>query len=138
MTVQEAKCQQCNKKCPQEKLASDIAKGRMYATNEFIQCQKELEQYRAIGTPTQILERIGGLDVELGKYACIGTVEELKEAREKQIPKKIKVCKTPNTSFGKARTYYVCPNCGAKMCCDWKFCFECGQALDWEEGGTSD
>ena len=55
------------------------------------------------------------------------------EALEKQIPKKIKVCKTPNTSFGKARTYYVCPNCGAKMCCDWKFCFECGQALDWSE-----
>lgn len=60
------------------------------------------------------------------------------ESMEKQIPKNIKVCKTPNTSFGKARTYYVCPNCGVKMCCDWNFCFECGQKIDWEEGGTSD
>ena len=68
---------------------------------------------------------------EVEQYRALGTVEELKEAREKQVAKKIKVCKTPNTSFGKARTYYVCPNCGAKMCCDWKHCFECGQALKW-------
>ena len=75
-----------------------------------IECMEELEQYRALGT-----------------------VEELKEAMEKQVAKKIKVCKTPNTSFGKTRTYYTCPNCGAKMCCDWKHCFECGQALKWGE-----
>lgn len=30
--------------------ANEIAKGRMYATNEVIRLQKELEQYRAIGT----------------------------------------------------------------------------------------
>lgn len=30
--------------------ANEIAKGRMYATNEVIRFQKELEQYRAIGT----------------------------------------------------------------------------------------
>ena len=53
----------------------------------IIESLSELEQYRALGTPTQILERIGGLDVELGKYHCLGTVEELKEAREKQIHK---------------------------------------------------
>ena len=38
---------------------------------------EEIQSYRAIGTPTQILEKIGGLCVELGKYACIGTVEEM-------------------------------------------------------------
>ena len=70
---------------------------------------------------------------EVEQYRALGTVEKLKEAREKQVAKKPKVCKTPNTSFGKARTYYVCPNCSAKMCCDWKFCFECGQALKWGE-----
>lgn len=43
-----------------------------------IQALKEIREYRAIGTPTQIYEKIGGLDVELGKYHSIGTVEELK------------------------------------------------------------
>ena len=38
----------------------------------------EIQQYRAIGTSTQIFEKIGGLDVELGKYHSIGTIEEFK------------------------------------------------------------
>ena len=107
MTVQEAKCQQCNKKCPQEKLASDIAKGRMYATNEFIQCQKELEQYRALGT-----------------------VEELKEAMEKQVAKK------PIMKKREHILHYECPCCGFTTLLP--HCGNCGQKIDWEEGGTSD
>lgn len=55
------------------------------------------------------------------------------EALEKQIPKKPTVRKTPNTSFGKARTYYKCPNCGSNMCWDWNCCPHCGQALKWGE-----
>ena len=111
---------------------------------EATELLEEVEQYRALGTVEEIEKKIqtelpymslaqARFKSELDEYRNIGTVEELKEAREKQIPKKIKVCKTPNTSFGKARTYYVCPNCGAKMCCDWKICVECGQALDWSD-----
>lgn len=36
--------------------ANEIAKGRMYATNEVIRLQKELEQYRAIGTVEEMKE----------------------------------------------------------------------------------
>ena len=43
---------------------------------------QEYPKYREIGTPTQIYEKIGGLDVELGKYRSIGTVEEFKAIKQ--------------------------------------------------------
>lgn len=49
-----------------------------------IQALEEIQQYRAIGTPTQIYEKIGGLDVELGKYHSIGTIDEFKALKENQ------------------------------------------------------
>ena len=55
----------------------DECKDNIFVLETAIQALEGLEQYRALGTPTQILERIGGLDVELGKYHCLGTVEEL-------------------------------------------------------------
>lgn len=58
------------------------------------------------------------------------------EALEKQIPKKpikkkmkIKDCIDQIRFFEET----VCPSCGERMCCDWKFCFECGQSIDWGE-----
>lgn len=39
-------CHRCTEKCPQAKLARDIAEGRMYATNEMIRLQKELQEYK--------------------------------------------------------------------------------------------
>ncbi len=48
------------------------------ALDMAVEAIREIQQYRAIGTPTQIYEKIGGLDVELGKYHSIGTVEEFK------------------------------------------------------------
>lgn len=53
------------------------------AAKMAIKALKENEQYKAIGTPTQIYEKIGGLDVELGKYHSIGTSEEFKALKEK-------------------------------------------------------
>ena len=40
------KCDKCTEKCPQEELACEIAKGRMYATKEVIELQKELQSYK--------------------------------------------------------------------------------------------
>ena len=40
------KCDNCRDKCPQEELACQIAKGRMYATDEVIRLNKELELIR--------------------------------------------------------------------------------------------
>lgn len=42
------------------------------------------------------------------------------EALEKQIPKK-----------AVAGARYKCPSCGEMFVSNWKFCFECGQKLDW-------
>jgi len=53
------------------------------ALKELQSSKQILEQYEFLGTPIQILEKIGGLDVELGKYACLGTVEEFREALDK-------------------------------------------------------
>ena len=74
---------------------------------------------------------------EVEQYRALGTVEELKEAREKQIPKK------PIVESREYGCRYYCP------ICDWSvdddgmgykqpYCMNCGQKVDWEEGGTSD
>lgn len=39
------RCEMCTKKCPQMELADECAKGRMYATKELIELQKELQSY---------------------------------------------------------------------------------------------
>lgn len=47
------KCHLCKMNCPQENLAKSCAEGRMYATQEVVRLQKELEVYKAIGTPEE-------------------------------------------------------------------------------------
>ena len=66
----------------------------------------------------------------LKKY-CGGTVEECREAVEKQKPKKPEVS---DSDFD----YYKCPICGAYIWAtdcvnDHNYCLNCGQAIDWEE-----
>ena len=71
------------------------------------------------------------------QYRALGTVEELKEAREKQVAKKPKYkttcekCGTHNSVWGRLANPKGHPIV---------YCWNCGQAneLDWEEGGTSD
>lgn len=41
-------CVNCTERCPQAELANEIAKGRMYATKEFIRAQKELESKKSM------------------------------------------------------------------------------------------
>lgn len=73
-----------------------------------IECMKELEQYRALGT-----------------------VEELKEAREKQVAKK------PNI-VGEFIRLAECSDCHTVIQFKQEYCHKCGNKVDWEEGGTSD
>ncbi len=73
---------------------------------------------------------------ELEQYRALGTVEELKEAREKQVAKKML------DSGERIPFSYYCPTCNTELSDDGyqyeeKYCFECGQKLR-EEGGTSD
>ena len=63
---------------------------------------------------------------EVQKYREIGTVEECREAREKQIPKK------PHKNYEKFSGLWC--KCGwylgKKTCLDIKYCPNCGQAID--------
>lgn len=64
---------------------------------------------------------------EIQQYRAIGAVEECREARERQIPKK-------PIHDG----LYACPNCHTIMLqgtfeARGKCCKECGQVLDWSE-----
>ena len=73
-------------------------------------------------------------------YRAIGTVEECREAREKQMPKapkdslKIEPVIDENGAYVDADTtvYILCPNCGELVGMDEdidRFCRECGQAI---------
>ena len=80
---------------------------------------------------------------EIQKYREIGTVEECREAMEKQKPQKpkdslkIDPVIDENGAYVDADTtvYLLCPNCGEMVGiednCD-RFCHECGQAIDNE------
>lgn len=77
---------------------------------------------------------------ELLQYRKIGTVEECREAREKQMPKapkdslKIEPIIDESGAYVDADTtvYILCPNCGELVGMDEdidRFCRECGQAI---------
>lgn len=85
---------------------------------------------------------------EIQQYRAIGTVEECREARERQIPKKpVKYGDTrqgldnDGNSISWQEDCYECPTCGsfigyASDCKDEHyqddFCRNCGQAISWE------
>lgn len=109
---------------------------------------KEIQQYREIGaSPERITELIlegSAAKRILGHYQKIGTVEEYREAVEKQIPKK-PVCKPKpyNESVGFNEEWF-CPSCGAYIGYFYEgmdepeqmeYCNECGQhiARDWSD-----
>mgnify|MGYP001851695137 CR=1 FL=1 len=72
---------------------------------------------------------------EVQQYREIGTVEECREAVEKQKPKKPRLNYKPKF-FGKAT--YTCPKCG-NICLEKfandrqnnNYCWDCGQKIDF-------
>lgn len=64
---------------------------------------------------------------EIQQYRAIGTVEECREARERQRGKKYKTIESC-----KSITYYQCPCCNGFLYINENFCGECGQAILWE------
>jgi len=74
---------------------------------------------------------------EIHQYRALGTVEELREAREKQRAKKI-------THEGTLHISCTCPNCkrvvdefetfgDTQVRVTFNYCHFCGQKLDWSE-----
>ena len=82
-----------------------------------------------------------GYRKELEQYRALGTVEELKEAREKQIPKKPIYRDFKEDDEGEK----MIPHKAECQVCGYEFEFgewndidnpycKCGQKIDWEEG----
>lgn len=107
--------------------------------NIAIKALKEIQQYRAIGTVKYFREcadilnktETDGLAKIIDEwilYHKIGTVEECREAKERQKPKKYK-----KIHPCKSVTYYQCLCCNGLLHINENFCGECGQAILWED-----
>lgn len=63
---------------------------------------------------------------EIQQYRAIGTIEEFKDLKEKNTPKKIKYecyCGFKDS---------ICPVCERGIDNEDKYCKRCGQKLDWQ------
>jgi len=73
-------------------------------------------------------------DKIIGQYLAIGTVEECREAMERQKPKIPNIWGDGYDDEGNMiYDMYDCPNCGKSYEVDYhdyKYCPECGQAID--------
>lgn len=65
---------------------------------------------------------------EIQQYQTIGTVDECREAMERQKGKSIK-----KIHPCKSVIYYQCPCCNELLYINENFCGKCGQAIRWEE-----
>ena len=112
MTVQEAKAQRLLQKL---KRHTSKMYGYEMALSEIEICKKALE--------------------ELEQYRALGTVEELKEAREKQVAKK-PIVKDIVIFDCIQEQEIVCPICKSEcgVSRGQPYCENCGQKIDWEEG----
>lgn len=104
----------------------------------LIKALEEVQQYRDTTlSPEQVRTlqtRFADVSLRVGEYMAIGTVEECREAMEKQRRKLVK------NQYG---TNYVlkagyCPVCGCGVTARWDYCQCCGQKLEWEETGIED
>lgn len=86
---------------------------------------------------------------DIQKYRTIGTVEECREAMERQIPKKPMYEGDCRDGSGKLiYDTWICPNCGERYEVDYEryeldyddydFCQHCGQAIDWRKSDEED
>lgn len=106
---------------------------------------KEIQNYRKLGTLEELARAkkyidlakkhgtIGEMIDECAEYEAIGTVEECREAVERQKPK---MPDHEGDGYADEEMVYdtwICPNCGKKYEVDYddyKHCPNCGQAID--------
>lgn len=120
-----------------EKLYNGIFSDRLDCIDYAISAIKELQMYKdnkLCLVPEDVYSR---QCCELDAYKEIGTVEECREAVEKQKPKKpIPINyqdyadKIDNAEFFEGS--YLCPNCGTVLR-SGSYCNRCGQKLGWNE-----
>ena len=68
---------------------------------------------------------------EIQQYRAIGTIEELKALKEKNVAKKPNKVDRKRDEDGFLYKIGECPCCG-KLVTDGRECCDCGQKLDWE------
>lgn len=111
---------QCSINCGECKENVPIAY-KMKSYDMAIEALKEVQLYHLIKDVT-----IGEIAEVLKEFSEIGTVEECREAVEKQKPKK------PHRNYKKFSGLWC--KCGwylgQKQCLDIKYCPNCGQAID--------
>lgn len=107
-------------------------------TIENLEAIKEImiEKVRAVNLDGKAKSDVEEIEFDFGRalsalrgiqqYRAIGTVDECREARERQRVKKYRVIKPC-----KSVTYYQCPFCDRLLHINENFCGECGQAIDW-------
>lgn len=82
--------------------------------------ERYVDRHKAFDTAIKALE-------EIQQYRALGTLEELREAREKQVPKKLEI----GNDNGNPRK--CCARCGCFVHPASRYCSKCGQAIDWEQ-----
>lgn len=118
----------------------------MEALEVALSTLKEIQNYRKLGTVEELARAkkyidlakkhgtIGEMIDECAEYEAIGTVEECREAVERQKPKKCDIDSCPD------HIHYKCPSCGQielsvykhgfpRLGRITKYCENCGQAL---------
>lgn len=129
---------------------------RIEVIEEFLRTNSDADD-KECKKNIQIFTKINGVLQEIQQYRAIGTVEECREARERQIVKKPILCMNERSGMfvdyadghGEYKTqmnnWWRCPWCNEvvgqrvivqKQIHDQrkkKFCENCGQAIDWSE-----
>lgn len=98
----------------------------LYKKNELGGDDNE-KQYQVDNATLDLLE-------ELQQYRAIGTVDECREARERQRAKKPLSrthCKDGNHPL--SQDIGRCPSCSSIVAEDMIWCDDCGQRLDWSD-----
>lgn len=108
---------------------------------------KKLEEYEAIGTVDEVKEAMAfyrnvkessmrAIMEKCVEYEKIGTVEECRAAVEKEKPKKPDYEGDGYADGHMVYDTWVCPCCETRYEVDYddyKYCPNCGQAIDWSE-----
>lgn len=129
----------------------------MEALEVALYALKEIQNYRKLGTLEELAKAkkyidlakkhrtIGGMIDECAEYEEIGTVEEFREASEKQKAKKPLLVSKKEKIMEGDYVHVICPLCGEEIfSCflfyPWndsqrthEFCKSCGQAIQWDE-----
>ena len=87
------RCETCTKKCPQMTLADECAKGRMYATRELIECQKELQAFKDKQEQGLLIE----LPCKVGD--TVYEIQPFTNRITERIIKSIVICNAPNLTI---------------------------------------